>query len=67
MKSVLDRCLEAVGLAERFFADADVVLVSHGDALQILQTAFCGAPAAGHRDMRHLETCELRRLDEPSR
>jgi probable phosphoglycerate mutase len=39
-----------------------VVLVSHGDTLQILQTLFEGVDASQHRSLKHLETCELRRL-----
>lgn len=64
--SVLARCLEAITLAERAFVDADIILISHGDALQILQTAFCGVSTAHHRSLPHLETCELRRLDKIS-
>ncbi|CAJ1417190.1 unnamed protein product [Effrenium voratum] len=41
---------------------ADVVLVSHGDALQILQTAFKGISPAEHRSLKHLDRAELREL-----
>jgi len=41
-----------------------VVLVSHGDPLQILATAFLGLPANGHRSLPHLDTAELRRLGD---
>mmetsp|Transcript_101209 Transcript_101209/g.326136 ORF Transcript_101209/g.326136 Transcript_101209/m.326136 type:complete len:81 (-) Transcript_101209:64-306(-) len=41
---------------------AIVVLVSHGDALQLLQTAFQGSPAGVHRSLPHLNPAELREL-----
>uniref|UniRef100_A0A7S0FZQ4 Phosphoglycerate mutase n=1 Tax=Pyrodinium bahamense TaxID=73915 RepID=A0A7S0FZQ4_9DINO len=42
-----------------------VVIVSHGDALQILQTAFQGVSPAEHRSLQHLRPAELREL-QPS-
>jgi broad specificity phosphatase PhoE len=39
-----------------------VVLVSHGDVLQILQTAFEGLDPSKHRSIPHLPTAELRQL-----
>jgi probable phosphoglycerate mutase len=39
-----------------------ILLVSHGDALQILQTGLKKQSAAFHRDMPHLETAEIREL-----
>ncbi|HVY61275.1 MAG TPA: histidine phosphatase family protein [Planctomycetota bacterium] len=42
-----------------------VVLVSHGDPLQILQAWLEGRRAEEHREVRHLETAELRRLGGP--
>lgn len=43
-------------------SDAVLVLVSHGDTLQILQTLFAGLPAGAHRSLPHLQNAELRRL-----
>lgn len=40
-----------------------ILLVSHGDALQILQTGVKHQSAAFHRDMLHLETAEIRKLE----
>jgi probable phosphoglycerate mutase len=42
--------------------DSALVLVSHGDTLQILQTVFAGLPAGAHRSLPHLQNAELRRL-----
>lgn len=40
----------------------DILLVSHGDTLQILQAAFERVDAHKHRSLRHLETAEIREL-----
>jgi len=47
---------------ERRYAGASLLLVSHGDALQILQTAFARQPASAHRQLPHLQTAEIRAL-----
>jgi broad specificity phosphatase PhoE len=39
-----------------------VVLVAHGDVLQILQTAFADVDVRAHRSLDHLPTATLRRL-----
>ena len=38
------------------------VLVSHGDALQITQTAFAGIPPAQHRSLEHMNPAQIREL-----
>ncbi|KAJ8598800.1 hypothetical protein CTAYLR_008657 [Chrysophaeum taylorii] len=62
-EAVLKRALLAVEIADKAFEDADVILVSHGDTLQIAQTAWSPWPVGQHRRLPHLDTCELRRLD----
>ena len=42
---------------------ATLLLVSHGDALQLLQTAFRKQDASRHRSLEHLETAEIRLLE----
>ena len=39
-----------------------VLLVAHGDVLQIAQTAFARADPTQHRDLPHLETAAVREL-----
>lgn len=39
-----------------------IVLVAHGDVLQILQTAFLRLPGTQHRSVEHLETATVRAL-----
>lgn len=60
--AVLARSAGAVQRVERAHAGHVVLLVSHGDCLQILQTAFAGVDVSEHRSLVHLETCELRLL-----
>lgn len=48
---------------ERRYEGKKIVLVSHGDALQIMQTGFAKACPSTHRNLRHLETAEIRELD----
>ena len=62
--AVLSRAAGAVRRVEETAREGHaVLLVSHGDCLQILQTAFAGVDVAAHRSLPHLETCELRRLE----
>ena len=60
--AVLSRAAGAVQRVESAREGHAVLLVSHGDCLQILQTAFAGVDVSAHRSLPHLETCELRRL-----
>jgi broad specificity phosphatase PhoE len=57
------RVKTCVDMAERHFTDMDVVMVSHGDSLQVLQTVLAGVDCAKHRSLPHLETCELRLMN----
>jgi len=47
---------------EKKYSGKTILLVSHGDALQILQTGFNKKLASTHRDLVHLETAEIREL-----
>jgi len=59
---VMARVSELVSDYESSYSKATVLLVSHGDALQILQTAFAKQDASKHRCQWHLETAEIRSL-----
>ena len=48
---------------EKKYSGRNILLVSHGDALQILQTGFKKASPAIHRDLQHLNTAEVRKLE----
>ncbi|GEM_PF-6369883 len=43
--------------------DKTILLVSHGDPLQILETAFKDISPALHRSLPHLQTGDVRALD----
>ncbi len=60
--AVMARVTAVVADCERRFDGRELLLVSHGDALQILLTAFASRDAASHREIRHLDTAEIRPL-----
>jgi probable phosphoglycerate mutase len=53
---------DLVAECEDRYTDATLLFISHGDALQILQTAFARLDAATHRQLDHLDTAEIRQL-----
>ena len=60
--AVMDRATTLITTLEGYFTDVSFLLVSHGDVLQILQTAFHHLPASEHRSVPHLDTAEVREL-----
>jgi broad specificity phosphatase PhoE len=67
--AVLDRMTAFVVDLDRRYSGRDIVLVSHGDTLQILQAAFLRMSPTRHRSLPGLETAEIRPLrlqDRPS-
>jgi broad specificity phosphatase PhoE len=60
--AVLDRTAALIADLERRYAGRDILLVSHGDTLQILQAGFLRLDPARHRSVPHLETAEIREL-----
>ena len=75
MAAVVRRARREVSIRQRFYSGDDgqpfppgpsaVVLVSHGDALQLLHCALAGRPAEQHRSLPHLENCGVRVLRPP--
>lgn len=61
--AVQARTLELVKELDNRFPGKKIILVSHGDALQILETGMRGLSPAVHRDLEHLQTAEIRPLD----
>lgn len=59
---VMNRTFSLVLNLEKEFNGETFLLVSHGDALQILQAAFHKYPASEHRLLPHLDTAEIREL-----
>ncbi len=60
--AVLDRATAFIVGLEQQYADLDILLVSHGDTLQILQAGFGRTDPSMHRHLPHLETAEIRRM-----
>jgi probable phosphoglycerate mutase len=60
---VLARTTSLVGDLERDYIGRTILLVSHGDPLQILQTAFEGLDSGSHRLLPPLETGQIRKLE----
>ena len=60
--AVMERTSSLVLSLERDSSGKIFLLVSHGDALQILQAAFLKAEASTHRSLPHLQTAEIREL-----
>lgn len=60
--SVLERLNALLKIVEANYVDKNVLLVSHGDILQMLQTAFDGVEPSKHRSIPHLNTAEIRQL-----
>ncbi|MGH3247780.1 MAG: histidine phosphatase family protein [Trebonia sp.] len=60
--AVLDRATGLIADLERRYRGRDVLLVSHGDTLQILQAGFLRMEPATHRQVPHLQTAEIREL-----
>ena len=59
---VMTRVSALISEYEGKVSGAALLLVSHGDALQILQAAFSKLDASTHRQQKHLETGEIREL-----
>jgi probable phosphoglycerate mutase len=62
-EEVQRRTVALINDLEAKYEGRTVLLVSHGDALQIMQTGLKGESAALHRDIPHLETSEIRKLE----
>jgi probable phosphoglycerate mutase len=68
--AVLDRTVALIAELERLHSGRDILLVSHGDTLAILQAGFLGVEPSRHRSVPPFGTAEIRPLeprdDEPS-
>jgi probable phosphoglycerate mutase len=59
---VLKRTLAVISELEKKYNGKKILLVSHGDVLQILYTHFSKKPVSHHRHTPHLETAEIREI-----
>jgi probable phosphoglycerate mutase len=62
-EAVMQRVSAFVWSLESYYDDQTFLLVAHGDTLQILQAAFQKFPASSQREIKHLETAEIRALE----
>jgi len=62
VNEVMSRVTSVVTEYEDQYSKATILLVSHGDALQILQTAFARMEGSAHRQLDHLHTAQIRQL-----
>jgi len=60
--AVLDRATALVADLEGRYAGRDILMVSHGDTLQILQAGFLRMDPAAHRRLPPLRVAEIRTL-----
>ena len=63
VRSTRDRGLRVIQQCEEDYEDSDVILVGHGDSLQILETVFRGIHSSQHRTLKPLKNGELRQLN----
>ena len=59
---VISRTTALIRSLEETYSGRNILLISHGDVLQILQTAFQRVPSSHHRLLSHLDTGEIRKL-----
>lgn len=64
--AVQRRGLAVLARLEQTYSGETLLLVSHGDWLQILQTAFAGVSAFEHRGLVHHQTAEIKLLAPPT-
>jgi probable phosphoglycerate mutase len=60
---VLKRTTSLIKDLEEKYEGKNILLVSHGDVLQILQTGFQKVSSSLHRKLKYLETAEIRKLN----
>ena len=63
---VRDRFCRCLTRLESEYSGQTILIVSHGDILQIAQTWSEGTAPCRHRSLTHLETAELRALNPPA-
>jgi len=62
VSAVLARATAFIIALEQRYSGRDILLVSHGDTLQILQAGFLRMNPGQHRDLRPFEPAEIRRF-----
>lgn len=63
-RAVQNRTAQLIQELEQKYHGETILLVAHGDSLQILMTWFQAIPPGQHRSLKHLETGEIRVFPE---
>jgi broad specificity phosphatase PhoE len=61
-EAVLKRSLSVLNRLEQEYQDQVILLISHGDMLQILSTSFAGISPNKHRSLPHHQTAQIKYL-----
>jgi len=61
-QEVQDRTINLINDLENMYSNKKILLVSHGDTLQILQTGFLNKSPKEHRNLPHLHTAEIKEI-----
>ncbi len=61
VESVLNRIFSCISDIEDKYRKKNILLVSHGDTLQIFLAFLKGWPPSRHREVNHLEVAQIRR------
>jgi len=59
---LLERTTSLVAELEKKYSSKKILLVSHGDPLQVLQTGFLNKNPSNHRRIKYLKCAEIREL-----
>ncbi|MBN2545069.1 MAG: histidine phosphatase family protein [Spirochaetes bacterium] len=62
VNEVLKRMIFLIDQIEKKNKDKNILLISHGDPLQILTTVFINEKVSNHRIVKHLKPAEIREL-----
>lgn len=62
VNQVMKRVTSVIVDYEDYCSNTSILLVSHGDALQVLETAFARMDGSQHRQLEHLHTAQIREL-----
>lgn len=61
-KEVQERTISPIKYLEEKYTNKNILLISHGDVLQMLQAEFLSKPEKEHRQLVHLHFAEIRKL-----
>lgn len=62
-RQVSNRVESLISDIESKYSQKNILLVSHGDCLQIMQTVFEDISPSKHRSLNHLNVAEIRKMD----